>query len=103
MYGRSSPISALFENYQTISVSFRHCAGPFSVRQARSGRSLSICTFTSSLRLFFVWKRRAPWLILVPIASLFGQTPLRLLYGAVQADRVGRGLFSFWLAAAAIY
>lgn len=53
--------------------------------------------------LFFIWKRREPWLVLVPIALFFGQTPLRFLFGAVQADGVGRGLFSLWLAGAVIY
>jgi peptidoglycan/LPS O-acetylase OafA/YrhL len=53
--------------------------------------------------LFFIWKRTAPWLILLPVALFFGQTPLRFLFGAVQADGVGLGLFSLWLGGAAIY
>ena len=53
--------------------------------------------------IFFMFKtpRSIPYLI--PVALFFGQTPVHYLFGAVQADGVGRGLFSLWLAGAAVY
>lgn len=49
--------------------------------------------------VFFMAARLSPlWLLLIPVAIFFGQTPLNLLFGAFLPDGVGSGLFSLWLA-----
>jgi peptidoglycan/LPS O-acetylase OafA/YrhL len=40
---------------------------------------------------------------LIPIAILFGQTPIHFLFGALQADGVGQGLFTLWLGGSTVY
>jgi peptidoglycan/LPS O-acetylase OafA/YrhL len=52
---------------------------------------------------FFLLKGRSSWLVLIPIAVFFGQTPLHFLFGSFQADGVGAGLFALWLGGAALY
>ena len=53
--------------------------------------------------IFFMVKtpRSIPYLL--PVALFFGQTPAHFLFGAAQPDGMGRGLFSLWLAGAAVY
>jgi peptidoglycan/LPS O-acetylase OafA/YrhL len=52
---------------------------------------------------FFLLKGRGSWLVLIPIALFFGQTPLHFLFGSFQPDGVGAGLFALWLGGAALY
>ena len=52
---------------------------------------------------FFIAKGSWRSLWLIPIALFFGQTPIHYLFGALQSDGVGSGLFSLWLAGAAVY
>jgi peptidoglycan/LPS O-acetylase OafA/YrhL len=53
--------------------------------------------------IFFMVKtpRSIPYLL--PVALFFGQTPAHFLFGAAQPDGMGWGLFSLWLAGAAVY
>jgi peptidoglycan/LPS O-acetylase OafA/YrhL len=53
--------------------------------------------------LFFIARRRGAYLLLLPILLFFGQTPLHFLFGALQSDGVGTGLFALWLAGGAAY
>ncbi|MBH5387015.1 acyltransferase family protein [Bradyrhizobium diversitatis] len=52
---------------------------------------------------FFLFLRRGRMAILVLILLFYGQTSSHYLWGAYQADGVGRGLFSLWLGGAATY
>jgi peptidoglycan/LPS O-acetylase OafA/YrhL len=52
---------------------------------------------------FFLAKGRGSWLLLIPIAVVFGQTPMHFLFGAFESSGVGTGLFAMWLGGAAIY
>jgi len=53
---------------------------------------------------FFVLKARSRWWpLLIPVACFFGQTPIHYLSGALSAGGPGSGLFSLWLAGAALY
>jgi peptidoglycan/LPS O-acetylase OafA/YrhL len=53
--------------------------------------------------MFFMWRNPRTIPLLAPVALFFGQTPAHFLFGAFQSDGVGRGLFSLWLAGAAVY
>ncbi|WP_440640390.1 acyltransferase family protein [Bradyrhizobium sp. PUT101] len=53
--------------------------------------------------VFFMCRNPRTIPLLAPVALFFGQTPAHFLFGAFQSDGVGRGLFSLWLAGAAIY
>ncbi|WP_165935799.1 MULTISPECIES: acyltransferase family protein [unclassified Bradyrhizobium] len=53
--------------------------------------------------LFFMCRNLRTIPLLAPVALFFGQTPVHFLFGAFQSDGVGRGLFTLWLAGAAIY
>jgi peptidoglycan/LPS O-acetylase OafA/YrhL len=52
--------------------------------------------------IFFIYRERPSWM-LVALALFFGQTPLHYLFGALQSDGVGTGLFALWLSGAALY
>jgi peptidoglycan/LPS O-acetylase OafA/YrhL len=52
---------------------------------------------------FFLLKRRGWWPVLVVIALFSGQTALHFLFGMLQSDGVGHGLFSLWLGGSALY
>jgi peptidoglycan/LPS O-acetylase OafA/YrhL len=52
---------------------------------------------------FFLTKGRGSWLLLIPLALFFAQTPMHFLFGAFQPDGVGTGLFALWLGGAALY
>jgi peptidoglycan/LPS O-acetylase OafA/YrhL len=52
--------------------------------------------------VFFIWARPERRLPMIAIAILFCQVPLYFLLGAYQADGVGMGLFSLWLAGACV-
>ena len=53
--------------------------------------------------MFFMCKNPRTIPLLAPVALFFGQTPAHFLFGSFQSDGVGRGLFTLWLAGAAIY
>ncbi|WP_271587496.1 acyltransferase family protein [Bradyrhizobium sp. CCBAU 53415] len=53
--------------------------------------------------VFFMCRNPRTIPLLAPVALFFGQTPVHFLFGSFQSDGVGRGLFSLWLAGAAIY
>jgi peptidoglycan/LPS O-acetylase OafA/YrhL len=52
--------------------------------------------------VFFIWARPQHRPLMIAIAILFCQVPLHFLLGAFQADGVGKGLFSLWLAGACV-
>lgn len=52
---------------------------------------------------FFIIRRRRLWLLLFLPLVFFAQTPLHYLAGSLQADGVGRGLFTLWLAGAGTF
>lgn len=52
--------------------------------------------------VFFIWARPQHRALMIAIAILFCQVPLHFLVGAFQADGVGMGLFSLWLAGACV-
>jgi peptidoglycan/LPS O-acetylase OafA/YrhL len=52
--------------------------------------------------MFFAWARPQHRLLMIAIAILFCQVPLHFLFGALQDDGVGMGLFSLWLGGACL-
>jgi peptidoglycan/LPS O-acetylase OafA/YrhL len=52
--------------------------------------------------VFFIWARPRQRLIMIVVAIVFCEVPLHYLRGAYQADGVGMGLFSLWLAGTCI-
>lgn len=53
--------------------------------------------------IVFIGRGGAATLVLVPLAVIFGQLPSHYLFGALQADGVGHGLFLLWLGGALAY
>jgi peptidoglycan/LPS O-acetylase OafA/YrhL len=60
-----------------------------------------IYVFVASLFFMAIRPRSIPFLI--PLALFFGQTPIHFLFGSLQTDGVGQGLFTLWLGGAVVY
>lgn len=84
--------------------------GEMTLRRAAFGSAAPLWTLAIEWHIymfvgsiFFMVRRPRSLPYLLPVALFFGQTSLHYLFGALQADGVGRGLFSLWLGGAAIY
>ncbi|MET0677881.1 MAG: acyltransferase [Bradyrhizobium sp.] len=53
--------------------------------------------------VFFAWTRPQYRLLMIAVAILFCEVPLHFLFGAIQDDGIGMGLFSLWLGGACLF
>ena len=89
---------------------YRGIYGPSHLQWATFGSAAPLWTLAIEWHIymlvgavFFLLKGRGPWLLLIPVALFFGQTPFHLLFGAFQEGGGGTGLFALWLGGAALY
>jgi peptidoglycan/LPS O-acetylase OafA/YrhL len=76
--------------------------GPFGSAGQLWTLSIEFHIYIFVAAVFFICVRPKQSLFLIPIAIVFSQIPLHYLFGALQPDGVGMGLFTLWLGGTAV-